>query len=45
MINLRFARFASMRMAMNPAFMRGFAEFAEFAWRIPEIMNDPLEGC
>ena len=37
-----FARFARPRMVTNPAFMRGFARFAGFAQRIPEIENFPL---
>lgn len=45
MNSLRFARFAFLRMAMNPAFIRSFAGFAEFTRRISEIMNEQLEGC
>jgi hypothetical protein len=45
MNSLRFARFASIRMTTIPAFMRTFAGFAEFAQRIPEIVNCRLEGC
>jgi len=45
MISLRFARFASIRMTTISAFMGTFAQFAEFARCIAEIVNCRLEGC